>query len=85
MYWLRSRTLQTLLSDILHQLVFPFLHIPFEDIPGNKPLSNGYTQILAWQQIVYLFREETFEILIGEKSVFSDIRLHFPLIEGKSL
>lgn len=66
-------------------MVFPIVHVSLKDIPVDQPFADRDAQILAWQEVVYLFREETLEILIGEKPVFSDVRLHFLLIEGKSL
>lgn len=66
-------------------MVFPLVHVFLEDIPVDQPFADRDAQILAWQEVVYLFREETLEILIGKKTVFSDVRLHFLLIKGKSL
>lgn len=41
MYGLRSLSFQARLFRILHQIIFLLLHIPFEDITGNKSFPNG--------------------------------------------
>lgn len=41
MYGLRSLSFQARLFRTIHQMIFLLLHIPFEDIPGNKSFPNG--------------------------------------------